>query len=350
MTDRGFKKTALRVDVLRNQVSVLDVESVTVRIGLAGGKAFNAVDNVDLSIMPGDIVGIVGESGSGKSMLAKAVMGLLPKAASLVNGSIRLNSQELLDMTSEELRRVRGAEISMIFQDPMTSLNPVIRVGGQIAETIRIHRNVAGSTVRSEVIGLLERVGIVDAARKYRSYPHEFSGGMRQRAMIAMGVANTPSLLIADEPTTALDVTVQKQILRLILDLSRASSTAVMFITHNMGVVASVCTRVAVMYSGRIVEEGPVDSIFESPQHPYTWSLLNSVPRLDHDRHARLNAIAGQSPDPASPPSGCRFHPRCPYAISRCVEQEPMMESVGLGHGVKCWVKMSAVKAQNAKH
>jgi peptide/nickel transport system ATP-binding protein len=330
-----------------NSESVLDVAALTVRVDTPGGGSFNAVDAVSLRIQAGEILGVVGESGSGKSMLAKAVMGLLPAVAKVVRGSVRLEATDLLSLDARALRKILGREMSMVFQDPMTSMNPVIRVGDQLAEAIRLHRPTKPAAAMAQARDLLARVGIEMPGRKLRNYPHEFSGGMRQRAMIAMAIANTPSLLIADEPTTALDVTVQQQILRLILDLSRASSTAVMFITHNMGVVASICQRVAVMYSGRIVEQGPVEQLFSDPQHPYTWSLLHSVPRLDREKGERLIAIPGQSPDPTAPPSGCRFHPRCPYAIPRCKMDEPPLERVGEGHEVRCWVKMNGVEAQN---
>lgn len=331
--------------------TVLDVDDLHVDIGAPGGRAFSALQGVSLQIRAGEIVGVVGESGSGKSLLAKSVMRLLPAAARVTRGRIRLGAQDLLALDADAMRRLRGGELSMVFQDPMTSLNPVLRVGAQLSEAVELHQPVTRQTAWAKAHELLSRVGIASSQERARQYPHEFSGGMRQRAMIAMGIANAPRLLIADEPTTALDVTVQLQILRLLKALNTESETAVLFITHNMGVVASLCDRVAVMYSGRIVEEGPVDAIFSAPKHPYTWALLNAVPRLDSPKGQRLAAIPGQAPDPAAPAPGCRFAPRCSHAVDQCRAHEPGRVDAGDLHSVACWVRPQLQeKAHAAAH
>jgi oligopeptide/dipeptide ABC transporter ATP-binding protein len=229
----------------------------------------------------------------------------------------------------------------MVFQDPMSSLNPVLRVGDQIAEAIALHAKSPVKNLRGRVLELLRQVGIPGATEKVRSYPHEYSGGMRQRAMIAMAVANAPALLIADEPTTALDVTIQDQIMALLRELNQSSGAAVLLITHNVAVVASLCSRVIVMYAGRIVEEAPTSTIFASAEHPYTWSLLRAAPRIDQADAGRLLAIEGQPPNPRALPTGCKFHPRCPVAVPRCREAEPPLEEIQPGHRVRCWVLMS---------
>lgn len=327
---------------------VLDVEDLHVQITTPAGRAFAALEGVSLRIREGEILGVVGESGSGKSLLAKSVMRLLPAAARVSRGRIRLEARELLELDAAAMGGLRGGDLAMVFQDPMTSLNPVQRVGAQLSEAIRLHQPQSRASAWDRACELLARVGIAQPRDRARQYPHEFSGGMRQRAMIAMGVANAPRLLIADEPTTALDVTVQLQILRLLRGLNRDSRTAMLFITHNMGVVASLCDRVVVMYSGRIVEEGPVEEIFSTPRHPYTWALLNAVPRLDAPRGRRLAAIAGQAPDLAAPPPGCRFAPRCGHAGPRCHEAEPPRVAVGAQHSVACWVQPELKELERA--
>ena len=299
--------------------------------------AATVVDGVSFDVMPGEIVGVVGESGSGKSMTAKSVLRLVPKTATLT-GSVRFRGDEVLAMSPAEIRAMRGALVSMVFQDPMTSFNPVLRIGDQIAEAMALHGRVPRKTLRERVKALLESVGIANAAQRAKAYPHEFSGGMRQRALTAMAVANGPALLIADEPTTALDVTVQDQILQLMRDLNGQSGTAILLITHNIAVVASLCQRLIVMYAGRVVEDGPTDEVLTAPRHPYTWSLLQSVPRLDRAAD-RLVAIQGQPPDPAAPPDGCRFHPRCPWAEARCTTAEPPLDETAPGHHVRCVVR-----------
>src|ERR1700694_5901191 len=292
----------------------------------------------------GETLGIVGESGSGKSMTALSILNLVPEPGRITGGQILFKDRDVVSMTSGELLEYRGGDASMIFQDPMTSLNPVLRVGFQIEEAMRAHSRVDKRQAKDRVIPLLERVRIPSPKERARDFPHQFSGGMRQRAMIAMGLANEPALLIADEPTTALDVTVQAQIIQLMKQLNRELGTAMMLITHNMALVASLCQRVVVMYAGRVVEEGPVEQIFSSPQHPYTWSLLRSVPRVDEARKDRLVSIRGLPPDLTNPPPGCKFHPRSPFVIDRCkVEPEPPLEEVATNQVARCWVLMRNV-------
>jgi len=307
-----------------------------------------AVDDVSFDLYPGETLGIVGESGSGKSITALSVLRLVPDPGRIVSGEIIFKNEDLMKMSDEDVRELRGRDIAMIFQDPQSSLNPVLKVGFQIDEAMVAHgkpRNEA----RTRTIDLLKRVRIPAAESRANDFPHQLSGGMRQRAMIAMGLANAPQILIADEPTTALDVTVQAQILELLGDLNRELGTAIIMITHNMGVVAGLCTRVIVMYAGRIVEQGPVDQIFENPQHPYTWSLLRSVPRVDAVRHDRLRSIEGIAPDLLRPPGGCRFHPRCPFRIEKCYTDEPELMAVAPDDLAACWVTMDrARKEMNA--
>jgi oligopeptide/dipeptide ABC transporter ATP-binding protein len=252
-------------------------------------------------------------------------------------------------MSDEEIRAFRGNDVAMIFQDPMTSLNPVLRVGFQIREAMAAHSRFTGSQAAQRVIPLLKKVRIPAPEERVKSFPHQFSGGMRQRAMIAMGLSNEPSLLIADEPTTALDVTVQAQIIELLRDLNREMGTAIILITHNLAVVASLCTRVLVMYAGRIVEQGSTHQIFKNPQHPYTWSLLRSIPRLDQAGRSKLLTISGLPPDLGNPPPGCKFHPRCRFRVDRCLEEEPELDEVEPGQRARCWVLMkNALAAQEA--
>src|SRR5436305_7487146 len=286
-----------------------------------------AVDGVTFDLYPGESLGIVGESGSGKSVTALSLLRLVPDPGKVVGGKVLFRNQDLLQITDEEIREIRGRDIAMIFQDPQSSLNPVLKVGFQIDEAMIAHGKPR-SEARTRTIDLLKRVRIPAAASRANDFPHQLSGGMRQRAMIAMGLANAPKILIADEPTTALDVTVQAQILELLGDLNRELGTAIIMITHNMGVVAGLCSRVIVMYAGRIVEQGPVDTIFENPQHPYTWSLLRSIPRVDAVRHERLRSIEGLAPDLLRPPTGCRLHPRCPFRIEKCYTDEPTLKEV----------------------
>jgi oligopeptide transport system ATP-binding protein len=252
-------------------------------------------------------------------------------------------------MSDDEIREFRGKDVAMIFQDPMTSLNPVLGVGFQVEEAMAAHERFTRKQARERVVPMLQRVRIPAAADRARDYPHQFSGGMRQRAMIAMGISNEPSLLIADEPTTALDVTVQASIIELLRDLSRELGASVILITHNMALIASLCQRVIVMYAGRIVEEGPTRAIFKNPQHPYTWSLLRSIPRVDEKTHEKLISIKGMPPDLSKPPPGCKFHPRCRFKVDRCFTEEPPLDEVGPGQHARCWVLMKNVPNPEAQ-
>ena len=308
-----------------------------------------AVDGVSFDLHPGETLGIVGESGCGKSVTALSILRLVQEPGRIVSGQIVFKGSDIVKMPEDEVRDIRGKDIAMIFQDPLSSLNPVLTVGFQIEEAMEAHAKVAGKVALDRTIDLLREVRIPGAKVRVHDYPHQFSGGMRQRAMIAMGLANKPSILIADEPTTALDVTVQAQILELLRDLNRELKTAIILITHNMGVVAGLCQRVLVMYAGRIVEQGPVEQIFKDPQHPYTWSLLQSIPRIDADRKERLLSIEGLPPDLIKPPRGCRFHPRCRFKISRCLQDDPPLMDVGPDQKAACWVTMRRALSENGE-
>src|SRR5918911_944181 len=281
-----------------------------------------AVDGVSFSIDKGQTLGIVGESGSGKSVTCLTIMGLNPKRNTISSGEAIFKGENLLTMSSNRLRDIRGNDIAMIFQDPMTSLNPVHRIGAQLVEAIQLHRDVTKRQARARALELLKAVGIPRAERRIDDYPHQFSGGMRQRVMIAMALVNDPDLLIADEPTTALDVTTQAQILTLMTDLQKDFGSAIIIITHDLGVIAEIADDVVVMYAAKVAEHAPVDELFKRPHHPYTWGLLGSLPRLDADVE-RLVQIQGQPPSLLHPPKGCRFHPRCPYVMEICKQTEP---------------------------
>ena len=308
-----------------------------------------AVDGVSFDLQPGETLGIVGESGCGKSVTALSILRLIQEPGRITSGQILFRGSDIVKLPEEEVREIRGKDIAMIFQDPLSSLNPVLRVGYQIEEAMVAHGKVPSKVARTRTIELLKEVRIPAAESRVDDYPHQFSGGMRQRAMIAMGLANKPSILIADEPTTALDVTVQAQILELLRDLNESTRTAIILITHNMGVVAGLCQRVIVMYAGRIVEEGPVEQIFKDPQHPYTWSLLQSIPRLDSDRKDRLLSIEGLPPDLIKPPHGCRFNPRCRFKIEKCLHDDPPLMDVGPDQEAACWVTMRRALAGNGE-
>jgi peptide/nickel transport system ATP-binding protein/oligopeptide transport system ATP-binding protein len=319
---------------------LLSVKDLRVGFATEGGR-LQAVDGVSFDLAPGEVLAIVGESGSGKSVTAQTILGLTRSPNAEIEGSVLLGDSELLDAGEAELRKVRGERIGMVFQDPMTSFNPVYRIGAQIVEAIRAHRDdVSKDEAHGQATELLESVGIPDAARRVDDYPHEFSGGMRQRAMIAMALALEPEVLIADEPTTALDVTIQAQILRLLESLNRDRNLATILITHDLGVVAEVADRVMVMYAGRVVEEGALDEIFYDPQHPYTWGLLGSLTRLDRPRPQRLPQISGAPPSLISLPTGCAFRTRCPHEFAECPQLPPLEAKLpdAPSHRDRCWL------------
>ena len=316
-------------------MTLLSVSNLRIVFG-SEGRELPAVDDVGFDVAEGEVLGIVGESGSGKSVTALSIMGLLPKPPARVTaGSIKFLGEDLLGLGEREMRRVRGPGIGMIFQEPMTSLNPVFPIGDQLMETVRVHERVGKAAQRERAVAMLAKVGIAEPERRLRDYPHQLSGGMRQRVMIAMALACNPKLLIADEPTTALDVTIQQQILELLLDLREELGMAIIIITHNMGVVAEMADRVIVMYAGRIVERAPVAELFERPVHPYTRGLLESIPTLADERD-RLKTIPGTLPNPAALPPGCRFEPRCQWRIAACATGVPPLEPLREGHESAC--------------
>jgi len=297
-----------------------------------------AVDGIDFEVNKGETLGMVGESGCGKSVSALSVMRLLPiPPAKIINGEIYFKGKNILKIGEPEMRKVRGKNISMIFQEPMTSLNPVYTIGKQISEAIRLHQGLNKEKTQEKTIEMLRLVEISEPSRRLKEYPHQMSGGMRQRVMIAMALSCNPELLIADEPTTALDVTIQAQILDLIIKLQKELGTSVLIITHNLGVIAEMADRVIVVYAGKAVESANTHEIFRHPGHPYTRGLLRSVPRLDMDKSVKLQTIEGTVPDALSFPDGCRFHPRCPFASKKCRIEEPPFANIGNGHKVRCW-------------
>ncbi|TCZ80095.1 ABC transporter ATP-binding protein [Paenibacillus albiflavus] len=297
-----------------------------------------AVRHVDMKLNKGEVIGVVGESGSGKSVTAMSILKLLQNTGKIVGGQILFKGEDLANKSEKEMRRIRGNEISMIFQDPMTSLNPVITVGEQIIETIREHQGLSRKEAREKAIKLLKLVKIPDAEKRMSNYPFEFSGGMRQRVMIAIALCCEPDLLIADEPTTALDVTTQSQILKLMKSLKSEFNMSIMLITHDLGVVADICTRIVVMYGGMVMEEGSAEDIFYQPKHPYTLGLLQSVPRSEMDQQKRLTPIKGSPPNLVNPPKGCPFAPRCDYAMGICAEACPDYTELSNGHRSMCWL------------
>ena len=295
-----------------------------------------AVDGVSFAVEPGKLMGLVGESGSGKTASVLSVMRLLPERARVMGGAVLFEGRDLIKLGEPEMRAVRGAKIAMIFQEPMTSLNPVFTIGSQIGEAVRLHQHTARRETLERTIEALRLVGIADPDRRVRDYPHQLSGGMRQRVMIAMALACEPKLLIADEPTTALDVTIQAQILDLIRELQVRLKLAVILVTHDLGVVAQYADDVTILYAARVMEQAPCAELFNNPLNPYTRGLLESIPGADGRRHHRLRAIAGTIPNALHPPSGCRFHPRCPMAIDECARVDPPLESKALQHLVAC--------------
>ncbi len=316
---------------------------------LTQGRVIKAVDGVTYDVDEGETLAVVGESGCGKSVTALSVMGLIPwPPGKIVEGEILFQGKNLLELAPEAMRKIRGKEISMVFQEPMTSLNPVLTIGRQLTETLEAHLKMDGDDARKRAIEVMNWVGIPDPERRLAQYPHQFSGGMRQRVMIAMALACSPKLILADEPTTALDVTIQAQILALMKDLSREFGVAMILITHNLGIVARYADRVNVMYAGRIVEEGPAKAIFHNPKHPYTKGLLNSVPRLDQTRKTKLEPIEGQPPDLGALGQGCRFLERCRYSDEKCAAEDPPFFQVEENHWSACFhhARLSAAGAK----
>jgi peptide/nickel transport system ATP-binding protein len=316
-------------------MALLEVSDLRTHFATEDGE-FAAVDGVSFALDEGRTLGLVGESGCGKSVTSLSIMGLVPKPGRIARGVIRFEGEDLRTASASRMRELRGNRISMIFQEPMTSLNPAFTVGDQVAEVILRHRAVSQAEAQEQALAMLRKVRIPSPEQRYHDYPHRLSGGMRQRVMIAMALACGPKLLIADEPTTALDVTIQAQILELMRILREETGTAIILITHDLGVIAEVADEVAVMYSGRIVERAPVAALFSEPQHPYTIGLLGSIPKLDGEQ-ARLATIEGQVPNAFTAVPGCRFHPRCPFAIDRCRREEPPLLGLVPGHDAACW-------------
>ncbi len=316
-----------------NQDVLLSVRDLEVQY-LAGGETVRAVNGVSFDVMRGQTFGLVGETGAGKTTIAKSILRVLPDPpAKVVGGSIVLDGQDLFGLSEKQMRKIRGKKISMVFQDPMTALNPVFVVGDQISEVIRLHENLDKHNAAVKAMKMLEMVGI--PAERYGEYPHQFSGGMKQRVVIAMALACNPEMLIADEPTTALDVTIQAQVLDMINTLKAEQNTSMILITHDLGVVAEVCDRVGVVYAGEIIEVGSKEEIFDYPSHPYTRGLFGSIPKLDGDEK-RLHSVKGMPPNPADLPAGCRFHPRCPYATEECKRNAVALEEIRPDHYCRC--------------
>ncbi len=330
------------MDRQATESSILSVKDLHVRFDTPSGVV-RAVNGMSYELNRGETLGIVGESGCGKSVAALAVLGLIPRPPGSVSGQgILFQGEDLITLPQERLRKIRGDRIAMIFQEPMTSLNPVFTIGTQIAETVKLHRGMRRREAMAYTVEMLNKVGIPLPSQRIKEYPHQLSGGMRQRVMIAMALACNPQVLLADEPTTALDVTIQAQIMDLLMALQKEYGTAIVLISHDMGLVAETCNRVAVMYAGKIVEEAPVERMFANPFHPYTIGLLNSIPRLRTDRAARkarkLEAIPGVVPSATDLPQGCAFRPRCPKAMDVCGQREPVLKEAAPGHRVRCWL------------
>lgn len=326
--------------------NLLEVKDLKVTFFTPAGEV-KAVDGISYAIKEHEVMGIVGESGSGKSVEAYSIMGLLQNPGKVVGGSITFEGEDVLAYSEEERRAFRGQKAGMIFQNPMTCLNPVYTIGDQLMEALRCHdKSISKQEARAKAVEMLELVGINNADKRVDQYPHEFSGGMRQRAMIAMALICHPKLLIADEPTTALDVTIQAQILELMKDLQKKTGMAIIFITHNLGVVAEICDRVSVMYAGHIMEQGKVDDIFYRPAHPYTKGLLRSMPNLDEEVTTRLIPIEGTPVDLLDPPKGCSFGPRCEHCMKVCLTKKPPMVDLGDGHVSACWLHVKEMKEQ----
>lgn len=322
----------------KNQEKILmKVEGLKVSFFTPAGEV-KAVGGISYDIKYGEVMGIVGESGSGKSVEAYSIMGLLQSPGKVIGGSIEFEGEDVLSYSKKQMEDFRGNKVSMIFQNPMTCLNPVYTIGDQLIEAVRVHHRISSKEAWNKAIEMLELVGINNPQKRMKQHPHELSGGMRQRVMIAMGLICSPKLLIADEPTTALDVTIQAQILELMKEVQKKTGMAIVFITHNLGVVAEICDKVAVMYAGRIVEKGLVNDIFYDPKHPYTVGLLKSMPRVDAEEYERLVPIAGTPVDMLNPPAGCPFGPRCEHCMKICLRKTPPLFSVGEGHESACWL------------
>lgn len=320
---------------------LLEIKNLEIKY-ITDSEVVNAVNKIDIELDKGETLGLVGETGAGKTTTALGIMKLVPNPpGKITDGSIFFNGKNILELPEEEVRKIRGNEISMIFQDPMTSLNPVMTVGEQIAEVIQIHQNISSHEAMEKAKEMLELVGIPGA--RHSEFPHQFSGGMKQRVVIAIALACSPKLLIADEPTTALDVTIQAQVLDLMNELKEKFKTAMLLITHDLGVVAQVCDKVAIMYAGEIIEYGTLEEIFENTKHPYTMGLFGSIPSLDEEK-TRLIPIKGLMPDPTNLPSGCKFHPRCPHATELCAKQEPKNTLINGSHRVKCLISEGLVE------
>ena len=319
---------------------VLSVTDVVTRFDTADGRV-HAVNGVSFDVREGELLGVVGESGCGKTVTMMSLVKLLPMPpGEIVGGSALFEGQDLIQTDIDALQKIRGGRIGFIFQDPMTSLNPVLTVGYQLAEALRLHKNLSKSAARQRAVELLELVGIPMAKDRLDDYPHQFSGGMRQRVMIAIALSCDPKLLIADEPTTALDVTIQAQILDLVKTLRQELGMAIIWVTHDLGVVANLADRVMVMYSGFIVERADVEKLYSTPKHPYTYALLRTLPEIEGERAQRLESIEGQPPDQLQRPDSCPFAPRCAYAFERCTQENPLLEFVSAGHEVACWWNM----------
>ena len=327
---------------------IISAKDVEITFSLRGRK-LNAIRKCSLDLYEGETLAIVGESGSGKSVFTKTFVGMLDANGMITGGSIMYEGRDMTKFTEKDWLGVRGKKIAMVMQDPMTSLNPLKKIGKQIQESIEHHQGLKGAEAKKAAIEMLAKVGIPDPERRYEQYPHEFSGGMRQRVMIAMALCCNPAMLICDEPTTALDVTIQARILQLILNLQKKLGIAVIFITHNLGVVAEVCDKVSVMYAGKIVEQGPVDDIFYEPAHPYTKGLLRSMPRVDAESYERLIPIEGTPVDMLNPPEGCPFAPRCEHCMKICLKKMPPYVEVGEKHRSACWLRVQELMNKEEK-
>jgi oligopeptide transport system ATP-binding protein len=326
-----------------NKKNLVEVKDLEVSFFTYAGEV-KAVRGISYELKPGEVMGIVGESGSGKSVSSYGLMGIIPSPGKVIGGQIIFDGQDMTKLPEKELLKIRGKDISMIFQDPMTSLNPLFTIGNQIEECLKKHTDLSKEDRQKRMVELLTLVGINQPEKRLKQYPHEFSGGMRQRVMIAMALSCDPKLLIADEPTTALDVTIQAQILELMKELKDKIHMGIVFITHDLGVVSEICDNICVMYAGTIVEQGSSDQIFYEPKHPYTWGLLASVPKIDSDGHERLVPIEGNPVDLINPPKGCPFAPRCRYCMKVCIDQAPPQCTVGEGHTAACWLPVKEAR------